>query len=72
MRSEWRGREEGRGREREEGGREGRKEKKEGKRMKKGRETIDNKWSVHGLITGLKSTLVMYSASTLVTVHSVM
>ena len=57
-------------RERREGGREGRRRKRE--REWKRKRNIDNKRSVHGLITGLKSTLVMYSASTLVMVRSVM
>ena len=56
-------------REREEGGKEG---EERGKEDGKRKRNIDNKRSVHGLIAGLKSTLVMYSASTLVTVHSVM
>ena len=56
-------------REGEDKGKEG---EERGKEDRKRKRNIDNKWSVHGLITGLKSTLVMYSASTLVTVRSVM
>ena len=59
--------------ERERGGEDKGKEGEErGKEDRKRKRNINNKWSVHGLITGLKSTLVMFSASTLVTVCSVM